>query len=94
MTRLTRASEKNDQFFVADDQITHQADGYSGDAINKLAKFENIHEDIVANQTKISLELERLRNQDQTHSVKFKELMIKKLTNVNILILLKAYGLQ
>jgi hypothetical protein len=94
MARLTRSSVKDRLYFVDDDQITHHAEGYSGHAIHKLAKFENIYEDMEANQIKISIELENLRSQGQTHSVKFKELMIKKLTNVNILILFRANGLQ
>lgn len=94
MERLTRAFE-NDEFYIVDgDKVNHDANGYSGDAINKLAKFENIYDDLVANQSEISEELERLRNEDKTHSFKFKELMAKKFTNNNIITLFKTYGLQ
>lgn len=68
--------------------------GYSGDAINKLAKFENFYDDLISKQNEISKELEKLRVEGKTHSVKFKQLLANKMTNNNIMILLKTYGLQ
>jgi len=94
MERLTRALDNNEFYIVDDDKVNHDVNGYSGDAINKLAKFENIYDDLLASQDEISKELERLRNAGKTHSLKFKELMAKKFTNNNIIILFKAYGLQ
>lgn len=94
MTRLTRALDNNEFYIVDDDKVNHDINGYSGDAINRLAKFENLYDDLLANQSKISKELEILRNEGKTHSCKFKELMVKKLTNVNIIILFKTYGVQ
>jgi hypothetical protein len=93
MTRLTRASDKK-IYIVDDDKVSHNLNGYSGDAVNKLALFENMYDDLIASQSEISKELERLRNEDKTHSVKFKELMARKLTNTNFLIFLKTYGLE
>ena len=94
MVRLTRALDNNEFYIVDDDKVNHDVNGYSGDAINKLANFENIYDDLVASQSEISKELEILRNEGKTHSCKFKELMVKKLTNNNIIILFKTYGLQ
>ena len=94
MTRLTRALDNNEFYIVDDDKVKHDVNGYSGDAINKLAKFENIYDDLVANQSEMSKELERLRNEGKTHSFKFKELMAKKFTNNNNIILFKTYGLE
>lgn len=94
MIRLTRVLNDNEFYIVDDDKVSHYANGYSGDAINKLAQFENFYDDLVASQGTISKELERLRNEDKKNSVKFRELMVKKLTNSNIIILLKAYGLE
>jgi len=93
MARLTRVLDNNEFYIVDDDNVNHDANGYFGDAINKLANFENIYDDLVANQIKISKELAILRNEGKTHSCKFKELMVKKLTNNNIIILFKTYGL-
>ena len=92
MDRLTKILNNN--FYILDDaKIQHDADGYFGDAISKLAKFENIYDDLVSKQNKISKELEKLRLEGKTHSVKFKQLLANKITNNNIMILFKTYGL-
>lgn len=94
MERLTRSSSNNEFYIVDDDKVSHDANGYSGAAIEKLAKFENIYDDLVANQIEISKELEKLRNEGKKNSVKFKELMAKKLINSNVISIFKAYGLE
>lgn len=81
-------------YVVDDTKVQHEANGYSGDAINKLAKFENIYDDLISKQSEISKELEKLRLEDKTHSVKFKQLLANKITNNNIIILFKTYGLN
>lgn len=92
MDRLTRVLD-NKNFFVDESKINRVNNGYFGDAVNKLAMFENFYDDLVANQLKISNELEKLRTDGKTHTVKFKQLFAKKLENKNILILFKTYGL-
>lgn len=93
MTRLTRALNASNSYIVDENQIQHDVNGYSGDAISKLAKFENVHSDLVLKQNEISKELEKLRTEDKTHSVKFKQLLANKMTNNIILILFESYGL-
>ncbi|MHB9094901.1 MAG: hypothetical protein ACYC21_09520 [Eubacteriales bacterium] len=93
INRLTRALDSNNLYVVDDTKVQHDVNGYSGDAISKLAKFENIYDDLIAKQSEISKELEKLRLEGKTHSVKFKQLVANKLTNNNILILFKTYGL-
>jgi hypothetical protein len=87
MLRLTRALESNAAYVVDDDLIIREVCGYSGDAINRLARYENIIDDLLASQIEIAKGLEKLRNEGKTHSVKFRELMVKKLTNSHILVL-------
>ena len=85
MERLTKQGEGN-RYYLTDDQlIVRDALGYTGEAIEKLAKFENIREQLQASQQTISEEMAVLKDQGKTNSVKFKELMVKKLTNSNIL---------
>jgi hypothetical protein len=74
--------------------VNYDVNGYSGEAINKLAKFENIYDDLVESQIEISKKLEMLRDEGKTHSLRFRELMTKKLTNNNVIILFKTYGLH
>lgn len=92
MNRLTRTLD-NKLYIVDETEIQHNADGYSGEAVTKLAKFENIYDDLLLKQSEISKELEKLRLEGKTHSVKFKQLLANKLTNSNILVLFKEYGL-
>jgi len=94
MARLTRALDNSESYIVDDDKVIQDGSGYSGEAINKLAKFENMCDDLAANQNEISKKLEALRDEGKTNLYKFKELMAQKLTNSNMLILLKTYGLQ
>lgn len=90
MNRLTRALDKNNVYVVDDSKAQHDVNGYSGEAITKLAKFENIYDDLLSQQIKISKELEKLRMEGKTHSVKFKQLLANKLTNQNIIILFET----
>ncbi len=55
-----------------------------------MAKFENIYEDLIASQNQIPKELEKLRNEGKTKSVRFRELMVNKMTNANIIELFKT----
>jgi len=93
MERLTRVLDNG--FYIVDDtKVQHDVNGYSGEAINRLAMFENMYNDLLLKQSEISKELEKLRSEDKMHSVKFKQLLANKLTNMNILILFKTYGLE
>lgn len=91
MNRLTRISDRI--FYVDDSTVQHDINGYSGEAVTKLAKFENFLEDLISSQTQIPKEMEKLRNEGKTKSVRFRELMVKKMTDANIIDLLKTYGL-
>jgi len=97
MTRLTRklpGKEGHEGYIVGDEKIIHTPEGYSGEAVEKLAQFENFYFDLLASQEKISSELERLRNEGKEKSVRFRELLGQKLMNSNTLILFKAYKLE
>ena len=93
MERLTKAAGDN-RYIVESGKIKQDPKGYSGEAVERLAVFENMYEDLVRSQGEISEELERLRCGGKKNSYKFRELMGKKLTNSNILLILKSYGLE
>ncbi len=81
-------------FMIADEtKVQHDARGYYGDAIDKLAKFENLCDDLRAKQAAISKELESLRSDGKTHSAKFRQLLGNKITNSHVLTLLESSGL-
>lgn len=93
MERLTKKLNKD--YYVAGGAVLRQeGDSFGGEAINRLAGFENMYEDLVLKQGEIAKELEKLRLEDKTHSVKFKQLLGNKLLNNEILILLKQYGIE
>lgn len=92
MSRLTRALDKN-VYAVDDTKVQHDVNGYTGEAISKLAKFENVYDDLILKQNEIAKELEKLRLEDKTHSVKFKQMLANKLANNNILTIFETYGL-
>ena len=94
MARLTRMQDNNDCYIVDQAVINNDVNGYTGEAITKLAKFENIYEHLLASQSQIPKELEKLRNEGKTKSVRFKELMVQKLMNGNTINLFKTYGLE
>lgn len=85
MERLTKKLDKNNNYIVDEDKIDQ--------AISKLAIFENIYEELNAEQIVISKKLESLRNEGKMKSLKFRELMTKKLTNSAVLMIFKNYGL-
>lgn len=85
MDRLTRKLDNTENYTVEDGNITR--------AINKLAIFENIYEELEAEQIEISKKLEVLRNEGKMKSLKFRELMTKKLTNTTVLTIFRNYGL-
>ena len=61
---------------------------------DRLEKFENALNDILSEYNNIGLELENLRNDNKEKTVKFKELLAKKLTNNMSITILKRYGLR
>lgn len=65
--------------------LTDTAAGYTGRAAEKLARFENLRDDLTAEQARLAAELEALRAAGKTNSYKFKEKMGQKLTNSAIL---------
>lgn len=86
MKRLTIQDGKN--YHLANTGSIEQ------EAVDKLAKFENFHEALLSEQLKLEKELEKLRAEDKTRTVRFKQLLANKLTNQNILIQLKTFGIK
>lgn len=70
------------------------ADGYTGEAAERLARFERFAADIAADQQNLAQRLEQLRAAGKKNSAQFRESLGKKLTNGAILALLKTYGLE
>ena len=93
MTRLTRRRDDGEGYVVDDAHISHDASGYSGEAIQRLAQFENAYEELVAGQAQIAEELERLRSEGKKNTVRFRELLGEKLINSRIVALFERRSL-
>ena len=94
MTRLTEQSSEYGYYILNQDLLSAVTEGYTGEAAEKLAKFENFYDDLVSSQDTLAKELEILRNEGKEKTAKFRELFAKKLLNGSTLILLKAYDLE
>jgi hypothetical protein len=92
---MTKASVDNKGSYSVDESTVQRSEsGYSGDAVNRLAEFENMYADLIGKQAEISAEMEKLRSEGRTNTVKFKQLLANKLTNNQILVLFESYGLE
>lgn len=92
MNRQTR--KIHDKYYVANEKINQCGEGYTGDAIEALAKFESYYEDLVLKQEEIIKEMDKLKAENKTHTVKFKQLLANKLNNSSNLLILKQFGIQ
>ncbi len=77
MKRLTQQTNENANI-VETTLIQKAENSYFGDAIDKLAKFENFYDDLENQLTIIATEMDKLRDEDKSHSPRFKELFVKK----------------
>lgn len=92
MNRLTKKTKGNKYYIIDNTKIQHDKNGYYGEAVDKLARLENIYDNLTARQAEIAKELERLRAEGKTNTVKFKQLLAEKITNNNILVLFEVHG--
>ena len=62
-------------------------------ALDRLARCENLLADLEREQTELAQTLESLRLQGKNKTVQFKELMARKLVNQQLRLRLEQYGL-
>jgi hypothetical protein len=93
MKRITMLTDSK-SYYIPDTDIEIEKTRYIGSAIDRLAKFEDFYFDLEKDIKLIAEEMDKLRDDDKTHSPRFKELFVKKMINSNILMMLKYYGLE
>ena len=81
-------------YYVANEKIIQNDNGCTGDAIEMLAKFENYYNDLILKQEQIIKEMEKLKSENKTHTVRFKQLLANKLNNSSNLLILNQFGIQ
>ena len=87
--RLTE--QKNEIYYVQN--LAADANGFFGDAITKLAGFETMCDDLQKSIANSSAQLEALRTAGKEKTVKFRELLGKKITENYMLTIIKGRGL-
>lgn len=90
MERMTKALG-NGQYTADESKVQHDETGYTGEAIHKLAKYENIHESLLSKQVELSKQMEKLRLEGKSNTVLFKQLLANKLMNNEIITLFETY---
>ena len=78
---------------TASESIAPLAGGFSGPAIEKLAKYENMQQRLEEEQQRITADMDALKSQGKEKTVKFKELFGRKLANSHVITLLQLHGL-
>lgn len=91
MKRITKLS--GNIYIIDKVTISENSEYYYGEAIDKLAKYEILHEELRNKQLKIIKEMDDLKKQGKNKTVHFKQLLTEKITNNNILSIFEVYGL-
>ncbi len=87
-----RFTEKKGDSYYAHSIIADE-NGFSGEAIDKLAGFETMCCDLQQSLVTISAQLETLRAAGKEKTVKFRELLGQKMTESYMLTIIKGRGL-
>jgi hypothetical protein len=74
--------------------VRRMEDPMPGEAAERLAKYEAVLAELIADQADVARRLERLRDEGLSKTVRFRELMGRKLTNQYLLVLLKKHGIE
>ena len=94
MERLTNKT-KTEDFYVTkfiDGKLENEA--YYGEAVERLAKFENLFDHLMKRKNEIPMELDALRSAGKTKTYGYKEKFAEKLMNDMMLSMLEQYGLK
>lgn len=94
MKRLTKRSKDGKRFTA--EAVAKEAEGecFFGEAIDRLAAFEDFRERLEDRKSAIPGELEALRAAGKDKTVKFRELLVEKLVTETILMKLDLIGLK
>lgn len=87
MDRLTKRMPGTREYLVDEELVVPLSEGYTGKAIKQLALFENVYESLLADQEKLSEQIEALRLSGRGTSSRYKQLIAKKISNSELLFL-------
>lgn len=89
MNRLTRWSEEQESYL-----IDWQDEKQVAEAIEKLAKFENLCDHLIEQHDELPKELEAMRNEGKMKSYSFREKLGQKMTVEAFLMLLRNFDID
>ena len=82
------------RFTVKNKDGYYVPDRCAKDAIQRLGEFEDAYEDLMNSQSQIPIDLENMRIQGKEKTVRYKETMVQKLINSNIVTFFERHGLK
>jgi hypothetical protein len=89
LERLTKGAPG--EYRVEPHAILPREDGFGGAAIEKLARMENLYEDLCRQQERITAEMEALRAEGKQKTMRFRQLLANKVTNNNVMVMLEMH---
>lgn len=93
MPRLTHLYS-NGKYITEEINVSFNDRGVGGAAIEKLAVFETVFEELVQEQETLSQKLQEMRVAGKTSSYRYKEIMGQKLVNSSVISIFQRYGLK
>ena len=92
MPRMTRTLPGENHYSLDGSRIEKCADGWHGEAVDRLAAFENMHEALQQRLREIPSELDALKVQGKEKTVTFRELAAQKMLYRQWLDMAQEYG--
>lgn len=93
MARLTKPCG-NGTYTAPAQTVQQTAAGLEGEAITRLGLFEDFAQELWQEQKELAAELEKMRAEGKKNSVKFREMLGKKVMGSSTLLQLRMHGLE
>lgn len=94
MERITKYLEESPHAVVGKDKISLIPEGYTGEAVELLARFENFRAALEQERERTETGMERLKKEGKTKSYQFRELMGKRGMCNYVIGMMKIYDLE
>jgi hypothetical protein len=94
MKRLTKKTDTQDFYVTEFIDAKSDNEEYYGEAVERLAKFENFFDHLMERKSEIPQELDSLRSEGKNKTYGYKEKFAEKLMNDMMMNMLEQYGLK
>lgn len=92
--RMTRKSDAKGCYTTDDITGKFEDEGYYGDAVERLAMFENLHDYLMEQKETLARQLDALREAEKTKTYKYRETFGQNLMNDMMVDLMRGFGLK